>query len=170
MKSVLFVCTANMCRSPMAEALFGKLISERGETAEWRIESAGVGAIEGQLATGNTQLVAAERGMDLSEHRSKPATRATLEPFPLVLVMDEGHRRRLREAAPELAGRVYLLSEMVGQRTDIWDPVGTEIENYRTMADQIDGILRTGFVKIRELADATGIRLDKDQARRSELG
>jgi protein-tyrosine-phosphatase len=167
MKSVLFVCTANMCRSPIAEALFQRLVGERGETEEWRIESAGVEASEGQLATGNTQLVAAERGMDLSGHRSQLANRATLEPFSLVVVMEEGHRRQLKEAAPELAGRVHLLSEMAGQREDIWDPVGGELENYRAMADQIDGILRTGFEKIRELAEHTGRPPGKGQARRT---
>ncbi len=152
MNSVMFVCTANMCRSPMAEALFRSLVAERGESDEWWIESAGVRASPGQPATGNTQVVAAERGMDLSGHRSQIATRATLEPFSLVLVMEEGHRRQLREVAPDLAGRVYLLGELVDQRSDIWDPVGSELENYRAMADQIDGILRTGLQKIRELA------------------
>ena len=137
----------------MAEALFEKLVGERGETAQWRIESAGVGATEGQPATGNTQQVAAERGMDLSEHRSKLATRGMLEPFSLVLVMDEGHRRQIREAAPEHAGRVFLLSEMVGEGFAIQDPVGSDIDNYRVMADQMDGILRAGFNRLRELAD-----------------
>ena len=153
MKSVLFVCTANMCRSPMAEALFEAVVRERGEPAEWRIESAGVGATEGQPATGNTQVVAAERGMNLGSHRSKLATRASLRPFSLVLVMDEGHRQQIREAAPEHAGRVYLLSEMVGEGFAIQDPVGSDIDHYRVMADQIDGILRTGFARMRELAD-----------------
>jgi protein-tyrosine phosphatase len=137
----------------MAEALFRSLVEERGESDAWWIESAGVSASAGQPATGNTQLVAAERGMDLSGHRSQLASRATIEKFSLVLVMEEGHRRQLRETAPEFADRVNLLSEMIGQRSDIRDPVGSEIENYRVMADQIDGILRTGFDKIRELAD-----------------
>lgn len=158
MNSVMFVCTANMCRSPMAQALFRSLVEQRGETNEWRIESAGVRASAGQPATENTQVVAAERGMDLSGHRSQLANRATLEPFSLVLVMEEAHRRQLREAAPELADRVYLLSEMVGQRSDVWDPAGSEIENYRAMADQIDGILRTGFEKIRELANPSTLQ------------
>jgi protein-tyrosine-phosphatase len=148
----------------MAEALFRALVKERGELGEWWIESAGVGAIEGEPATENTKQVASERGMDLRTHRSKPATWATLEPFSLVLVMEENHRRQLREAAPELADRVYLLSEMVGQRSDVWDPIGREIEDYRAMADQIDDILRTGLDRMRELADPSADRHGEDRA------
>jgi protein-tyrosine-phosphatase len=148
----------------MAEALFRALVKERGESAEWWMESAGVGAIEGEPATENTQQVASERGMNLGTHRSKPATWATLEPFSLVLVMEENHRRQLRGAAPELADRVYLLSEMVGQRSDVWDPIGREIEDYRAMADQIDDILRTGLDRMRELADPSPDRHGEDRA------
>lgn len=166
MKSVLFVCTANMCRSPMAEALFKAVVRERGVSDDWWIGSAGVSASDGAPATENTQLVAAERGADLSTHLSQRATRDVVEPFSLVLVMDEGHRRALQEAMPDLAGRVHLLTEMVGQDSDIWDPVGTELENYRAMADQIDGILRGGFDRIRELGDHSTDPQGEDQARR----
>jgi protein-tyrosine-phosphatase len=149
----------------MAEALFRALVKERGELGEWWIESAGVGAIEGEPATENTKQVASERGMDLRTHRSKPATWATLKPFSLVLVMEENHRRQLREAAPELADRVYMMSEMVGLGSDVRDPIGREIEKYRAMADEIDGMLRTGFDRIGELADYPPSPPAEDRAR-----
>jgi protein-tyrosine-phosphatase len=152
MKSVAFVCTANMCRSPMAEALFQKLVRERGQADEWWIDSAGVSASEGQPATGETQRVAAERGIDLSSHRSTLASARQLEPFGLILVMEEAHRQALLERAPELADRIHLLSEMAGEATDIQDPVGTGIGNYRAMADRMEGTLRSGFDRISELA------------------
>lgn len=152
----------------MAKALFSKLVAERGESQEWWIDSAGVAASEGEPATDYTKHVAAERGLDLSRHQSQPATPRTLERFSLILVMEESHRRQLAEAAPDKAGQIRLLSEMVGQRSDIWDPVGSEIENYRAMADQIDGILRTGFDRIRDLADQSADPRGEKQMRRPE--
>ena len=134
----------------MAEALFKAVVHARGEE-DWRIESAGVAASEGVPATENTRLVAAERGLDLGAHRSKRATRSVIGPFSLVLVMEANHRRELQASMPDLADRIHLLTGMVGQNSDIWDPVGTDIENYRALADQIDDILGRGFARITTL-------------------
>ncbi len=153
MQSVLFVCTANMCRSPMAEALFGEIIRNEGEADDWWIDSAGVSAFDGEQATNNTQVVAAERGLDLSSHRSKFSSRDVVEPFSLILVMEDRHRTMLREAFPELSERIYLLKEMNGGTDDVHDPIGTDIVNYRAMADEVNGILTDGLERIRELAN-----------------
>ncbi len=152
MHSVLFVCTANMCRSPMAEVLFEEIVRNEGEGEEWWIDSAGVSALDGEPATNNTRVVATERGLELSSHRSAQATRQVVEPFSLVLVMEERHRQMMRETYPELADRIYLLKEMGDGTGDVHDPIGTDIVNYRAMADEVNSILMEGLGRIRELA------------------
>ncbi len=142
-----------MCRSPMAEALFGEIIRNEGEADDWWIDSAGVSAFDGEQSTNNTQVVAAERGLDLSTHRSKFSSRDVVEPFSLILVMEDRHRTMLREAFPELSERIYLLKEMNGGTDDVHDPIGTDIVNYRAMADEVNGILTDGLERIRELAN-----------------
>ena len=153
MHSVLFVCTANMCRSPMAEALFREIVRNEGEAEDWWIDSAGVSAFDGEQATNNTQVVAAERGLDLSLHRSKFSSREVVESFSLVLVMEERHREMMTNAYPDLADRIYLLKEITGGEGDLHDPIGTDIVNYRAMADEVNGILTDGLKRIRELSD-----------------
>jgi protein-tyrosine phosphatase len=136
----------------MAEVIFGEIVRNEGEADDWWIESAGVSAFDGEQATNNTRLVADERGLDLKSHRSKPTSRAVVEPFSLVLVMEDRHRMMLRDAFPDLADRVYLLKEMVGGTDDVHDPIGTDITNYRAMADEVNTALEEGLDRMRELA------------------
>jgi protein-tyrosine phosphatase len=152
MPSVLFVCTANMCRSPLAEVLFRDLLRRNGLQGDWRVHSAGVGVVHGQPATEFSRQVAADRGLDLSSHISKPVDRASMQAADLVLVMDSGHRQALREAYPQSADRVHLLSEMAGEGGPVEDPVGSTIEKYRLTADRITDLLTRGLDRIRDLA------------------
>ena len=137
----------------MAEALFEEIVRKEGEGDDWWIDSAGVSAFDGETATNNTQIVAAERGLDLSSHRSKRATRPVIEPVSLVLVMEEKHRKMMHEAYPEYLDRVYLLKEMSGGTGDVHDPIGADIVKYRAMADEVNSILTEALERIRELAD-----------------
>ena len=136
----------------MAEVLFEEIVRNDGEAEEWWIDSAGVSAFDGEQATNNTRLVADERGLDLKPHRSKLTSRAVVEPFSLVLVMEERHRLMLREAFPDLSDRIYLLTEMIGRTEDVHDPIGTDIANYRAMADEVRSTLTDGLERIRKLA------------------
>ncbi len=136
----------------MAEVLFEEIVRNEGEADDWWIDSAGVSAFDGEQATNNTRLVADERGLDLKSHRSKLTSRAVVEPFSLVLVMEERHRLMLREAFPDLSDRIYLLTEMIGRTEDVHDPIGTDIANYRAMAEEVNTALTEGLNRIRELS------------------
>jgi protein-tyrosine phosphatase len=137
----------------MAEALFGEIVRNEGEADDWWIDSAGVSAFDGEQATNNTQVVAAERGLDLSSHRSKFSSREVVESFSLVLVMEQRHREMMTSAYPDLADRIYLLKEITGGEGDVHDPIGTDIVNYRAMANEVNSILTQGLDRVRELAD-----------------
>ncbi|GAB4472632.1 MAG: low molecular weight protein arginine phosphatase [Anaerolineales bacterium] len=149
MKAVLFVCTANMCRSPMAQGLFQAQLGVNLDG--WRVESAGIAAVEGVPASQKTLQVLSERGIDLSVHRSQQIDRYLMEQFDLILVMEHRHKHVLQSQYPQFASKVYLLSEMVGEETEIDDPVGGTLEDYRSIATQIERILQQGFSKIEAL-------------------
>jgi protein-tyrosine-phosphatase len=146
--SILFVCSANQCRSPMAEVLFRHLLEEKGVSDAWRVESAGVWAYQGAKATQNAQAVVADRGLDLSEHRSQPAEPALLTQFDLIIVMEVEHKHVLQEVNPGLAERILTLRELVGGCGDFADPVGGSLEVYNAAAVEIYDLLREGWSDI----------------------
>lgn len=151
MPSILFVCSANQCRSPMAEALLKAQVAARGEGDRWRIASAGVRALEGWPATAEAQGVMAERGLDISGHRARPASAELLEDFDVILVMEAEHQEALIGRAPHLQGRIHLFRSLVGEGGDFEDPVGRGIAAYRQAADELERILNEGFPRMLEL-------------------
>ena len=149
MPSVLFVCTANRCRSPMAAALFKELLARNGMLDRIQVESAGTWAEEGLPATSLARQVLAERGLDLSDHRSRCLTGELLHPFDLILVMEEGHREALRVEFPDIAERLYLLANMVDEDYSIPDPIGGTLESYRALAEELADLLERALPRIR---------------------
>ena len=145
MPSILFVCSANQCRSPMAEVLFEALLEERGERDEWRVESAGVWAYNGARATANARLAMQERGLDLSGHASQPTERTLLKQFDVIVVMEVEHKSVLQKSHPDLADRIFTIRELVGQQGDFNDPVGGSLEVYRTAADELGRLLEEAY-------------------------
>ena len=98
-RSILFVCTGNICRSPTAEGVFRSLAQKAG--LELRIESAGLGDWHvGQAPDERAQHHARSRGYDLSPQRARQVRSRDFEEFDLILAMDSGHLRELQRLAP----------------------------------------------------------------------
>ena len=152
-KSVLFVCSANQCRSPMAMSLFSNLLIQKGEDPdEWQVASAGCWAYPGFLATDNARKTMQAMGLSLEDHRSQAVTESLLDGFKLVLCMEYDHKRTLQRNFPANAPKIYLLSEMVERESEVNDPVGLSTRKYQSTAAELQGYLEEGFEKILQLA------------------
>lgn len=138
--NVIFVCTGNTCRSPLAESLARRMSEERG--LKLTFASAGTGAALGAPATDAAILVGLERGVDLSRHRSRPLLPGAIRPDTVVLAMASGHLAGIRATAP--SARVYLIDEFASRGASaksVDDPYGGDLEDYRRAADEIEALL-----------------------------
>jgi protein-tyrosine phosphatase len=152
MPSILLVCSANICRSPLAEAILRQIVANRHDADQWRIASAGTWARFGAPAAELSQIVAQDMGMDLSQHRSQPVTLELIQGFDLILTMEHQQKEGLLLAYKTHARRVYMLSEMVGRVEDIPDPIGGELADYQATANLMRSYLSEGLGKIYQTA------------------
>lgn len=138
-RTIMFVCTGNICRSPMAEYMLRRRL---GPNTNWTVCSTGTSAGRGMPASRAAEVVMSEMGIDLTPHRSSPLTREGVDAASLIVVMAGGHRDFIRTVYPDATEKVFLLKSFdpVGSG-DVDDPIGMTADTYRGISDEIDRAL-----------------------------
>ena len=139
MKTVLFICTGNVCRSPMAEALFRHATKGRGE---FRVVSAGIGAMDGQPPSPYSVRAMQELGVDISRQRSRMLTPDLVQSADIILGMTHSHVDTVAVLYPPAAEKTFMLREfdetLEPFEKDISDPIGSSYQVYVACRDQIE--------------------------------
>ena len=130
---ILFVCTGNTCRSPMAQVMAAQLFGE-----SLQVTSAGLMAAPNSAASAHAITAMSERQLDLTGHSSQMVTEVLLKSADLILTMTESHKSALIQTAPD---KVYTLGEYAGYNISVGDPFGGSLDVYRTCAEEIYRLL-----------------------------
>lgn len=131
---VLFVCTGNTCRSPMAAALYNQIYKDGGA------DSAGICVMTPMPAAENAIQVMREFGADLKKHRAKQVSAALIRSADVILTMTKHHKQILSAQFPDSAEKIRILGEEKG--VEIADPFGGSMEAYRLCAKTMEALIR----------------------------
>jgi len=153
MRTLLFVCTANRFRSPIAEACFKTELIERKHNRAWKVSSAGTWTQDGLPAMPDAIQNAEQLGLDIQSHRSRAITAEVLQGTDLILVMERGQKEALQSEFPHKKAIIFLLSEAAENLSyDLPDPVLDPTVG--DIAADICSLIRNNYKRIIDLGES----------------
>ncbi len=153
MHTILFVCTGNQYRSPIAAEAFRNQLFQDGLEAEWRVNSAGTWTAPGQDPTDEALELAHSHGLVIDGHKTRMLTANMIAESDLVVVMEEGHKESIKAEFPFARDKVYLLSQIVeGIEYDIPDPAAANGEAH-AIIDDLVSMIQAGYMNIYSLVE-----------------
>ena len=143
-KSVLFVCTGNLCRSVMGEGILKDLLQKQGHSGI-QVSSAGTWGLDGEPAAPYTIEICSQKGVDVSGHVVRRVTKSMIQENDLVVVMELDHLQHVLELVPSAETKTRMLSEFdpenVNYYASIPDPYGQRKVHYRKCFERIEGLV-----------------------------
>ena len=156
--SVLFVCTANIIRSPMAAAIFKQKLQRFFAFREWKVESAGVRGLSGQPADLNAQQAMELHSLDIGQHTARRINRSLIDQYDLILTMERQHQEILFSAYPEAAEKIFFIGALAGNDQDVADPILKPREAYVQTVKLLKDLLEKIFIDILLLAEYSWLK------------